>query len=104
MLENSEGGLGGSLLAAVDNCATPAGRRRLRQWLCRPLFRVAEIEARQDAVEVGGAGKRIFFLEKVWIGQWAGGGRAGAGWVWRGWVGHASCYIPHSGIGRAGCV
>ncbi len=50
VLENGEGGLAGTLLAAVDNCVTPAGRRRLRQWLCRPLFRMADISARQDAV------------------------------------------------------
>jgi hypothetical protein len=50
VLENSEGGTAGTLLAAVNNCVTPAGRRRLRQWLCRPLARIADIEARQDAV------------------------------------------------------
>jgi DNA mismatch repair protein MSH6 len=50
VLENSTGGTQGTLLAAVDNCATPAGRRLLRQWLVRPLGRVAVIEARQDAV------------------------------------------------------
>ena len=50
VLENSTGGTQGTLLAAVDNCATPAGRRLLRQWLVRPLGRVAAIEARQDAV------------------------------------------------------
>eukprot|EP00887_Chlorella_sp_A99_P007330 scaffold2.g7330.t1 len=50
VLENAEGGATGSLLAALDHCVTPAGRRRLRQWLCRPLHRIADIEARQDAV------------------------------------------------------
>ncbi len=50
VLENGDGGLQGTLLAAVDNCVTPAGRRRLRQWLCRPLFRIAHITERQDAV------------------------------------------------------
>ncbi len=50
VLENSTGGTQGTLLAAVDNCATPAGRRLLRQWLVRPLGRVAAIEARQYAV------------------------------------------------------
>ena len=47
VLENSEGGTGGTLLAALNNCVTPVGRRRLRQWLCRPLYRIADIEARQ---------------------------------------------------------
>ncbi|GIL69309.1 hypothetical protein Vretimale_13435 [Volvox reticuliferus] len=50
ILENSEGGSAGTLLSVLDNCATPFGRRRLRQWLCRPLGRITDIEARQDAV------------------------------------------------------
>jgi DNA mismatch repair protein MSH6 len=50
IMENSEGGVAGTLLAALDHCATPFGRRRLRGWLCRPLCRVADIEARQDAI------------------------------------------------------
>lgn len=50
VLENTEGKLTGTLLAAVDNCVTPAGRRRLRQWLCRPLFSIKDITARQDAI------------------------------------------------------
>ncbi|KAL4857543.1 DNA mismatch repair protein 6 [Chlorella vulgaris] len=50
VLENSEGGTEGTLLAALNNCVTPAGRRRLRQWLCRPLAAIPDIEARQDAV------------------------------------------------------
>lgn len=51
IMENSEGGVVGTLLAALDHCTTPFGRRRLRQWLCRPLCRVEDIVARQDAVE-----------------------------------------------------
>jgi DNA mismatch repair protein MSH6 len=50
VLENTEGGVAGTLLAALDHCATPFGRRRLRQWVCRPLARAAEIRARQGAV------------------------------------------------------
>ena len=50
VLANSAGGGAGSLLASVDHCATPAGRRRLRSWLCRPLGRPADIARRQDAV------------------------------------------------------
>lgn len=34
----------------LDNCTTPFGRRRLRQWLCRPLGRITAITHRQDAV------------------------------------------------------
>jgi DNA mismatch repair protein MSH6 len=51
IMENSEGGVIGTLLAALDHCTTPFGRRRLRQWLCRPLCRVSDIVLRQDAVE-----------------------------------------------------
>jgi hypothetical protein len=40
----------GTLLSVLDHCTTPFGRRRLRQWLCRPLGRIADITARQDAV------------------------------------------------------
>ena len=47
VLENSEGGTSGTLLAALNNCVAPVGRRRLRQWLCRPLHRIPDIEARQ---------------------------------------------------------
>jgi hypothetical protein len=35
------GSVGGTLLSVLDHCSTPFGRRRLRQWLCRPLFRVS---------------------------------------------------------------
>lgn len=41
----------GTLLALLDHCSTPFGRRRLRRWLVRPLFRAADIARRQDAVE-----------------------------------------------------
>ena len=50
VLENSTCGTEGTLLAAVENCATPAGRRLLRQWLVRPLAQVGAIVKRQDAV------------------------------------------------------
>lgn len=52
ILENSAGGNAGTLLCLLDHCSTPFGRRRLRRWLVRPLFRVADIERRQDAIEV----------------------------------------------------
>ena len=45
-----------TLCFAVDHCRTPMGKRLLRQWLLRPSFQKAEIEARHDAVaEVAGA-------------------------------------------------
>eukprot|EP00887_Chlorella_sp_A99_P008065 scaffold12.g8065.t1 len=39
VLANSEGGARGSLLAALDGTASPAGRRLLRCLLCAPLYR-----------------------------------------------------------------
>lgn len=51
MLESGSGDTSGSLLAAMDACSTPAGRRRLKDWLCRPLGRTEAIVARQDAIE-----------------------------------------------------
>lgn len=53
ILENALGGTQGSLLGLLDHCTTPFGRRRLRRWLTRPLYRSEDITARQDAVEVG---------------------------------------------------
>ena len=50
MLENADGGTEGSLISALDHCATVMGKRRLRAWLCRPMARIADITARQDAV------------------------------------------------------
>ncbi|KAK3256317.1 hypothetical protein CYMTET_34541, partial [Cymbomonas tetramitiformis] len=50
VLENSEGGAEGTLLAHLDHCVTAAGRRRLKQWLCRPLRHAASIAERQAAV------------------------------------------------------
>lgn len=52
VLENAMGGTQGSLLGLLDHCTTPFGRRRLRRWLTRPLYRIADITRRQDAVEV----------------------------------------------------
>jgi DNA mismatch repair ATPase MutS len=52
ILENALGGTQGSLLGLLDHCCTPFGRRRLRRWLTRPLYRKRDIERRQDAVEV----------------------------------------------------
>lgn len=50
VLESSSGETSGALLSVMDACSTPAGRRRLKDWLCRPLGKVSAIVARQDAV------------------------------------------------------
>lgn len=50
VLENADGGTEGSLISALDHCATVMGKRRLRAWLCRPMARIGDITARQDAV------------------------------------------------------
>ncbi|EIE20176.1 hypothetical protein COCSUDRAFT_18682, partial [Coccomyxa subellipsoidea C-169] len=49
VLENTEGGSAGSLVACLDMCTTVMGKRQLRAWLCRPMARIADITARQDA-------------------------------------------------------
>ncbi len=51
MLESSSGETSGALLSVMDACSTPAGRRRLKDWLCRPLGRVQAIMDRQQAVQ-----------------------------------------------------
>ncbi|KAK9844444.1 hypothetical protein WJX74_002610 [Apatococcus lobatus] len=50
VLENESGRKAGTLLGALDRCMTPGGRRLLRAWLLRPLLKMADIIARQDAV------------------------------------------------------
>jgi len=40
----------GSLLAAMDGCATPAGARLLERWLCAPELDLIEIRRRQSCV------------------------------------------------------
>ena len=42
---------GATLLSRVDQCATAAGSRLLRQWLLAPLQDQVEVTARQDLVE-----------------------------------------------------
>jgi DNA mismatch repair protein MSH6 len=53
VLEDSGGGAAGSLLNALDRCASGPGRRLLRQWICRPLRSAAAVAARQKAIAVG---------------------------------------------------
>ena len=53
LLANSyNGSLAGTLLGLFEqHTASPAGRRRMRQWLCTPLLRAADIEDRLVAVD-----------------------------------------------------
>ncbi len=51
ILEGSEGGRDGSLLAELDATITAVGSRLLRTWLLRPLLAIEPIRDRLDAVE-----------------------------------------------------
>jgi DNA mismatch repair protein MutS len=51
ILEGSEGGREGSLLAELDRTMTSVGSRQLRAWLLRPLVALEPIRDRLDAVE-----------------------------------------------------
>jgi DNA mismatch repair protein MSH6 len=51
VLESADGAYQGSLLQFLDHTSTPCGFRLLKQWLCAPLYDVAEIRSRQEAVE-----------------------------------------------------
>jgi DNA mismatch repair protein MutS len=51
ILEGSEGGRDGSLLAELDATVTSIGSRQLRSWLLRPLVAIEPIRDRLDAVE-----------------------------------------------------
>lgn len=42
----------GSLLATMQSCRTPMGRRALRHWLCHPLTERSLIERRLDVVQI----------------------------------------------------
>jgi DNA mismatch repair protein MutS len=44
---------GVTLFRAVDDTATPMGKRLLRSWMLRPALELGEINARLDAVEAG---------------------------------------------------
>jgi DNA mismatch repair protein MSH6 len=41
----------GTLYELLNKCASPFGKRRLRQWICHPLRRYVDIVDRQQAVE-----------------------------------------------------
>ena len=51
VIQGSEGGTAGSLLAEIDRTVTPMAGRRLRSWLLRPLVSLDRIRDRLDAVE-----------------------------------------------------
>ena len=51
ILEGSDGGREGSLLAELDRTVTSVGSRLLRSWLLRPLVALEPIRDRLDAVE-----------------------------------------------------
>ncbi len=51
VIEASDGGKTGSLLAEIDRTVTPMGGRLLRAWLLRPLTALERIQDRLDAVE-----------------------------------------------------
>ncbi|KAG9394333.1 Mismatch repair protein Msh6 [Carpediemonas membranifera] len=50
VLTNDDGGSAGTLLEYVDRAKTAMGHRRLRDWVCRPLRGLAEIQERQEVV------------------------------------------------------
>src|SRR4029453_15963540 len=51
VVQGSEGGIAGSLLAEIDAPGTAMGGRMLRAWLLRPLIALERIRDRLDAVE-----------------------------------------------------
>jgi DNA mismatch repair protein MutS len=46
-----DGSTRGTLLSVLSKTDTPMGKRKLKQWMLRPLREIQEIESRQDAVE-----------------------------------------------------
>lgn len=51
LVSDNKGGAKYTLFGIIDETMTGMGARLLRQWLLRPSVRIAEIEARLDAVE-----------------------------------------------------
>eukprot|EP00698_Gefionella_okellyi_P003683 TRINITY_DN13445_c0_g1_i1.p1 TRINITY_DN13445_c0_g1~~TRINITY_DN13445_c0_g1_i1.p1 ORF type:complete len:1151 (+),score=299.87 TRINITY_DN13445_c0_g1_i1:80-3532(+) len=51
ILQNSDGGVDGTLFKLLNQCQTPFGKRLFRQWLCHPLRRIADINDRLDAID-----------------------------------------------------
>ena len=50
LIQTLSGEKEGSLLGSIDNCKTSMGRRKLKEWLLRPLAVKSDIESRQDSV------------------------------------------------------
>ncbi|MFB6162564.1 MAG: DNA mismatch repair protein MutS [Halococcoides sp.] len=50
LTESMDGGATGTVLETIDHTETAAGRRCLREWLCRPRQDRAELERRQRGV------------------------------------------------------
>ncbi|MFX1483201.1 MAG: DNA mismatch repair protein MutS [Promethearchaeota archaeon] len=46
-----DGSARGSLLSILSKTVTPMGKRKLKQWILRPLQDTTEIESRQDSIE-----------------------------------------------------
>jgi hypothetical protein len=46
ILSNSDGSSTGSLISFIDKTVTSFGKRRFRQWVSRPLFKVVDIQER----------------------------------------------------------
>jgi len=46
-----DGSTRGTLLSVLSKTVTPMGKRKLKQWMLRPLRDLKEIEKRQDAIE-----------------------------------------------------
>ncbi len=56
----------GTLIGCLDSTLTPMGGRMFRNWLCRPLYDLSEIEYRQDAIaELKDSGNLIIELRKM---------------------------------------
>jgi hypothetical protein len=53
LCNTTDGGRAGTLLHALEKCVSAQGKRLFTQWLCKPLRRVPDIEARCVAVAVG---------------------------------------------------
>jgi len=51
ILTGDTGKIKGSLFSFLNNTTTSPGRRRLRQWLIRPLRQISAIDARLDVVQ-----------------------------------------------------
>ena len=46
-----DGSTRGTLLSVISKTVTPMGKRKMKQWILRPLQDKKEIESRQDAIE-----------------------------------------------------